>query len=33
MSALLAPTLMFLRDAADIAIAGHTGISTRTGLS
>ncbi len=32
-SALLAPTLMFLRDAADTAISGHTGLSTRTGLS
>ena len=31
MSALLAPTLMFLRDAADLAVSGHTGLSTRTG--
>jgi hypothetical protein len=33
MSALLAPTLMFLRDAADTAISTHTGLATRTGLS
>lgn len=32
-ASLLAPTLMFLRDAADTAMSCHTGLSTRTGLS
>lgn len=33
MSALLAPTLMCLREAAETAISTHTGLATRTGLS